>query len=65
MVEYHRDPLGQLMLSTEAYEKLTELVLALSTRHCQGRLVSLLEGGYDLEATAAAVTAHIKALLGA
>ena len=62
---HHRDPLGQLMLSTEAYEKLTELVLDLSTRHCQGRLVSLLEGGYDLEATAAAVTAHIKALLGA
>ena len=62
----HRsDPLGQILLSAEGYGKLTELVLQLATRHCEGRLVSLLEGGYDLEATAASVAAHLSALLAA
>ena len=44
---------------------LNELVLQLATRHCEGRLVSLLEGGYDLEATADSVAAHLSALLAA
>ena len=62
----HRsDPLGQILLSAEGYGQLTELVLQLATRHCEGRLVSLLEGGYDLEATAASVAAHLSALLAA
>ena len=62
----HRsDPLGQILLSAECYGKLTELVLQLATRHCEGHLVSLLEGGYDLEATAASVAAHLSALLAA
>lgn len=62
----HRDdPLGQTLLSTEAYRSLTERVLDLADRHCQGRLVSLLEGGYDLVSTNAAVEAHLQALLAA
>lgn len=62
----HRsDPLGQVLLSAEGYGKLTEQVLQLAARHCEGRLVSLLEGGYDLEATAASVAAHLSALLAA
>ncbi len=62
----HRsDPLGQILLSAECYGKLTELVLQLAAHHCEGRLVSLLEGGYDLEATAASVAAHLSALLSA
>lgn len=62
----HRsDPLGQILLSAEGYGQLTELVLQLATRHCEGRLVSLLEGGYDLEATAASAAAHLSALLSA
>ena len=60
---HRRDPLGQVLLSAEGYGELTELVLQLATRHCEGRLVSLLEGGYDLEATAASVAAHLSALL--
>ena len=60
----HRsDPLGQILLSSEGYGQLTELVLQLATRHCEGRLVSLLEGGYDLEGTATSVAAHLSALL--
>ena len=62
---HRRDPLGQVLLSAEGYGELTELVLQLATRHCEGRLVSLLEGGYDLEATAASVAAHLSALLAA
>ena len=62
---HRRDPLGQVLLSAEGYGELTELVLQLATRHCAGRLVSLLEGGYDLEATAASVAAHLSALLAA
>lgn len=62
----HRsDPLGQVLLSAEGYGELTKLVLQLATRHCEGRLVSLLEGGYDLEATAASAAAHLRALLSA
>ena len=62
----HRsDPLGQILLSAEGYGELTKLVLQLATRHCEGRLVSLLEGGYDLEATAASAAAHLRALLSA
>ena len=62
---HYSDPLGQVLLSAEGYGQLTELVLQLATRHCEGRLVSLLEGGYDLEATAASVAAHLKVLLAA
>ena len=62
---HRRDPLGQVLLSAEGYGELTELVLQLATRHCEGRLVSLLEGGYDLEATAASVAAHLSTLLAA
>ena len=62
----HRsDPLGQILLSAEGYGQLTELVLQLATRHCEGRLVSLLEGGYDLEATAASAATHLSTLLSA
>ena len=62
----HRsDPLGQVLLSAEGYGELTKLVLQLAIRHCEGRLVSLLEGGYDLEATAASAAAHLRALLSA
>jgi len=62
---HRHDPLGQILLSAEGFGQLTELVLQLATRHCEGRLVSLLEGGYDLEGTAASVAAHLSALLAA
>ena len=62
----HRsDPLGQILLSEEGYGKLSKQVLNMAANHCQGRLVSLLEGGYDLAATAASVTTHLRELLAA
>ena len=58
------DPLGGVMLSTEGFGKLTQIVKAMAEEHCGGRLVSTLEGGYDLEALADSTEAHLRALLG-
>ena len=57
------DPLAQLRLETADFRWITEQLLALSRRHCGGRLVSLLEGGYDLDALASCSAAHVRALL--
>ncbi|NQV58525.1 MAG: histone deacetylase family protein, partial [Alphaproteobacteria bacterium] len=57
------DPLAQLRLETEDYAWVSRELLALAARHCHGRLVSSLEGGYDLAALAAASTAHVRALM--
>ena len=61
----HRaDPLGGVELTSKGFEKLTETVAGMAHDHCDGRLVSLLEGGYDLEATASSVDVHLQTLLG-
>ncbi|MGE0419924.1 MAG: histone deacetylase family protein [Acetobacteraceae bacterium] len=60
----HRDdPLAQLRLETADYTWITEQLLAIADRHCGGRLVSVLEGGYDLNALAASAAAHVRALM--
>ena len=60
----HRlDPLGNLTLTEAGYAKLSQLVCHLAKQSCQGKLVSCLEGGYNLEALAASVAAHIEVLL--
>ena len=60
---HENDPLAQLRLETSDYVWISEELLALAGRHCQGRLVSSLEGGYDLGALAAATAAHVRALM--
>ena len=57
------DPLAQLRLETADFAWITERLLEVARRHCGGRLVSLLEGGYDLDALAACSAAHVRALL--
>ncbi len=59
------DPLAQLRLETEDYAWVSSELLALAARHCQSRLVSSLEGGYDLAALAMATAAHVRALMAA
>ena len=59
------DPLAQLCFETEDYAWVTEKLVAVAAKHCHGRLVSSLEGGYDLGALAASVTAHVRALMAA
>ncbi|MCI4567845.1 histone deacetylase family protein [Lysobacter sp. CFH 32150] len=57
-----RDPLAQLQLETDDYTWLTQELTALADRHAQGRIVSLLEGGYDLQALRECSVAHVGAL---
>lgn len=60
---HRRDPLAQLNVETEDFVWLTEELLAIAARHADGRLVSVLEGGYDLAALAESVTTHVGALM--
>src|SRR5262245_38528226 len=59
---HERDPLSYTRLSTEGFRRMTEIVKAFAASRCGGRVVSLLEGGYDLDALAASVEAHVGAL---
>ncbi|MEM7295505.1 MAG: histone deacetylase family protein [Pseudomonadota bacterium] len=57
------DPLAGLELTTEDFAWITRRICALATNLCGGRLVSCLEGGYDLEALAASAAAHVRELM--
>ena len=60
----HRDdPLAQLDLVEDDFAWVTGALFDIAARHAQGRLVSCLEGGYDLQALAASVAAHIRVLM--
>jgi acetoin utilization deacetylase AcuC-like enzyme len=59
---HREDPLAQLGLVEADYAWLTEQLVAVARRHAQGRIVSCLEGGYDLGALARSAAAHIKVL---
>ncbi len=59
------DPLAMLRLSESDYEWATAEIARIAARRCAGRLVSTLEGGYDLEALAASAAAHVRALMAA
>jgi acetoin utilization deacetylase AcuC-like enzyme len=61
---HRRDPLAQLMLDENDYSWATERLLTCAARQCGGRLVSALEGGYDLDALALSAAAHVRALMG-
>jgi len=58
------DPLSRTMVSTDGFAAMTREVLDMAASHCSGRLVSVLEGGYNLNALAAAVEAHMRLLTG-
>jgi len=57
------DPLANLELVEEDYEWITHKLCDIVDKHCKGRLVSSLEGGYNLEALAASVAVHVKVLM--
>jgi len=56
------DPLGQFRLTDSDFSDVTRLMSDLAAKHCAGRLVSVLEGGYSLQGLAAGVEAHVRAL---
>ncbi len=62
---HRRDPLAHLSLSEDDFYWATRLLMGVADTHCDGRIVSTLEGGYDLRALASSAAAHVRALMGA
>jgi len=60
---HHRDPLGGLRLVEADYSWVTRKLMSIADRRCGGRVVSLLEGGYDLQGLANSTAAHVTALM--
>ena len=58
-----RDPLANLKLKEPDFAWATEQLMAIADRHCAGRIVSILEGGYDLEGLSRSAAAHVTALM--
>ncbi|GAA5071570.1 histone deacetylase family protein [Lysobacter panacisoli] len=59
---HKRDPLAQIELETQDFDWLTRQLVAIARRHANGRVVSMLEGGYDLAALRECSVAHVGAL---
>jgi len=60
---HHRDPLAEINLTEEDFDWATGQVMDRAARHANNRVVSLLEGGYDLQGLAFSVAAHVKRLM--
>ena len=60
---HREDDMGNLGLVEGDYEWVTDQLMAVADRHCQGRVISCLEGGYVLSPLGRSVAAHVKALI--
>jgi len=60
---HKNDPLANLNFSTDDFRIITKLLCEFAANHCKGRVVSTLEGGYDLPSLAECVAAHVKVLM--
>ncbi|RYE77675.1 MAG: histone deacetylase family protein, partial [Hyphomicrobiales bacterium] len=60
---HHRDPLASLQLVEDDFDWATGKLMEIADRHAGGKLVSLLEGGYDLVGLGKSVSAHVKRLM--
>jgi acetoin utilization deacetylase AcuC-like enzyme len=58
------DPLGRFLLTDDDFAELTTLVMEIADKHAGGRLISVLEGGYNLSGLAAAALRHVETLRG-
>ncbi len=58
------DPLAHQQLTPDCFARMARALHEAADRHCNGKLVSTLEGGYDLNSLAACVAAHLKSLAG-
>ena len=61
---HREDPLAHLRLVEADYAWVTAEMVALAERHCEGRMVSTLEGGYNTDALGRSVTEHLRVLMG-
>jgi acetoin utilization deacetylase AcuC-like enzyme len=59
---HRRDPLGGMQVTEQAYGEITRRIVEAAERLCSGRVLSLLEGGYDMEGLAASIAEHVNAL---
>jgi acetoin utilization deacetylase AcuC-like enzyme len=59
---HERDPLGGMNLTAHDFGELTHIVKRIAAEYAEGRIISILEGGYDLEALASSSIEHVKAL---
>jgi len=57
------DPLGGMRVTSQGFGKLTETVRRIAETCCGGRVISMLEGGYDLDGLAESVAAHLRVLM--
>jgi len=62
---HREDDMGRLGWVESDYAWVTREIVAVAGHHAQGRIVSVLEGGYDLSALPRSVAAHIRVLIGA
>ena len=60
---HEKDPLAQFKLKTEDYYEITKRILETSKKFCNGKIVSILEGGYDLKALQDSTKRHVDALI--
>lgn len=60
---HERDPLGSLRMTADDFAWVTRELMKSAEKNCQGRLVSVLEGGYDLQGLADSVGAHVGELM--
>ena len=60
---HEHDTLGSMRVTADGFAALTRIVKEIAARCCHGRIVSVLEGGYDLEGLAASVETHIRVLM--
>jgi len=57
------DPLAQINLKSQDFYEITKRILIVANEVCDGRIVSILEGGYNLDALRESAYMHVKALL--
>jgi acetoin utilization deacetylase AcuC-like enzyme len=60
---HERDPLASLRMQAEDFAWVTQELLKSAQKNCEGRLVSVLEGGYDLQGLSDSVSAHVQELM--
>lgn len=62
---HENDPLGSMELPTDFFGAMTAWMMEVADVHCAGRIVSLLEGGYDIEAMQSCTEVHLRTLMSA
>lgn len=60
---HESDPIGGMRVTNKGFAKMTEIVVDFACKHCSAKVISVLEGGYDLKGTAASVEEHLKVMI--